>query len=354
MRNHALACCGPVWVVACGILIGCKPAPPEEQPPAQAPTADAEPVTPQPTPSAWQPAGEPIVDDPGAPAGFPGDEEVAGWHKCTGVQVAVGQGIAELLGEDLARRLVGFDLSQLAWAEYEYSLAGPVHLATLFLLETSTPEEAFGVGTVLAPGADRVLAGLLEGVTTHGVNVVRVAGGGRHVGLIAADAADEPAVIQASAQLLSHLMAADPATQFRPVLLDALPTEEPTPSRVWLVRRASALAAAAENLPLEHPDQIDQLLGLAQTEAWLLVACYPVSGGERDNCVWLCAYSSEEQATAAHLTYRNLIERWRPDWTRSTFLKSPIGRYLLGTWTSEEESIQPVLDRIAERLAEMS
>jgi hypothetical protein len=336
----------PIWTLACVMLFGCKPGePPEEKkaadlhPVAEAVQEYTERIAPPPPP--------PVVDDRGAPAAFPADDEVPGWRKRTGVRVAVGEEMAHLMSAESAARLVGFQLRQLSWAEYEYEDVDPPAAATVFLLETASLSDAFGVSTVLRDvSADALFAMTIA----HPIGWTICGASGRCVAVLACEWEEG----SEAGALLRHLQEACAEPGKIVVPLDALPSTDPSPNGLWLVRRTSALAAAAPDLPLEHADEIDQLLGLGQVDAWLLAASYPAPGGKRDNVVWVCSYPSADDASAAYLTYRNLMERRAPEWARSHFLKSPIGRYLLGTWTIEEESLAPLLDRIAARLEDMS
>ena len=96
-------------------------------------------------------------------------------------------------------------------------------------------------------------------------------------------------------------------------------------------------------------EQIDKLLGLNR-DTLMAVAHYPGQAGGGPNRPWLVRYDGAEEARAAHQRYRAYLNRSTDPAAADTPLATLKGRYLIGTWSAEEESISRLLPQIRQRL----
>ncbi len=123
-------------------------------------------------------------------------------------------------------------------------------------------------------------------------------------------------------------------------------------SKLWLVRSTAALAAA-DHPVLRHIDPMimDARLGL-KGAGFLAVALVSVGEGELPNMLWLVRYESPTEAQAAARRYQQALESPRGKLDADTIVDEPKGRYLAGSWTAGQESIQNLLPRLRTILPE--
>jgi hypothetical protein len=82
----------------------------------------------------------------------------------------------------------------------------------------------------------------------------------------------------------------------------------------------------------------------------MVIAAYRVRGAARPNLVWVVRYDSPDEARKAYDRYQGFLEKATDRQSASTMVLKPSGRYLLGTWTAEEESLGPVLPKLKSNL----
>jgi hypothetical protein len=125
---------------------------------------------------------------------------------------------------------------------------------------------------------------------------------------------------------------------------------EHDPGVRWLVRDLASLSVNALGLA-SSPDlaAVNRLLGLGEGTL-MCISAYDVPEGRQPNVVWLVRYPTEKAAANAHERYSTHLARADgPTWA-STNLLRPHGRFLIGTWTIEEESLQYMMPRIRQLL----
>jgi len=85
----------------------------------------------------------------------------------------------------------------------------------------------------------------------------------------------------------------------------------------------------------------------------MVVAAYHVGGSDNLNYVWVVQYPTPVKALAAHKRYQIYLESdaGRTDSVAQvTTVDVPQGAYLVGSWTAEEESMEPKIPAIKVKL----
>jgi len=290
-------------------------------------------------------------DAPNAPAVLPRSHEFGGWVKHEPVRVVGPDALDSLVADETMRKAMNsYRLKSVAHCVYRYvppKEAVPLLLDVLWV-EAFDADDAFGLFSVMAPPprglnadgsqtAERRLAdGPLQLFGWQGVVCVRMT----------AAEDDDRATLAAAARILrARLLFAIPRAD-PPELLRLLPRDRLLPEREWLVRKAVALQLpGAAELPAIDPERLDALLGL-DGRAWLAVAAYEVGPAEPPNYVWIVRYPDAASAEQAFERYQAELDQPEDEVDRNTMLAGPRGRFVAGTWTADQESVQHLLPRL--------
>jgi hypothetical protein len=101
----------------------------------------------------------------------------------------------------------------------------------------------------------------------------------------------------------------------------------------------------------ENIGRLNKLLSLG-SEIEVGVAVYTSSDWLGPDVIWLVKYPDREKALEVHNHYRD-VTRKAPASDRllyNTFFKAPRGRFLLGTWTAESESLAHLTNEVEKYL----
>ena len=129
-----------------------------------------------------------------------------------------------------------------------------------------------------------------------------------------------------------------------------MPSDSARPGERWLVRHLASLSTSAlQRAASPEVDTVSRVLGL-DGSAVMCIAAYDVPIARRSNVIWLVQYPDAESAKAAHGRYQQYLAGAAVRSAQSTTMLEPRGRYLVGTWTAEEESLQYMMPRVAEML----
>lgn len=336
--------CGPL-LAATGLLVaGCdrgKPAAPSSPPSATQPTTG--------------PADRLVaVDDEDAassPRALPDSATIGGWVKTHPVRVATKQ-VSTVLNQNVDHQIVfTYRIELAATCIYE---TGPTKAEVLYF-RGETVFDAFGLFTTLSsqPLLYNDADGSMTAIDRRGDRIIMTAWQGyacvhiSYTGELDDDAyADCDRLLK---RIIFTLPPEDP-----PWLVRLIPVEIRGGSRVWAVRRFRALAAA------DHPAlrqvyaasiDMEQRLGLGD-EVALTVASLPIADGELPRVIFLVDYPNRAAAEDAYGRYQSAMERLNTELDANTLLAPPKGRFLAGTWTAEQESIEPLLPTMLELLPE--
>ncbi|MFH1419165.1 MAG: DUF6599 family protein [Planctomycetota bacterium] len=318
-------------------------------PNAESPAAAQPPAPSAPAPGQSIPEAEGVdhQDSPGAPACLPASGDVDDWIKHRPIRVVAVEDLAEIMPEEDAHRISQFRVKTAASCAYAMSgTAGPM-IADVLVAEAETPEEAYGLMSTASGSSDLLdIGGETRVEDGSGLHLHCWQG---HVYVhIWTDQAREKAEADLR-RLLLHITGHVTRTG-RPEILEAMPRESARPGKMWLVRQLSVLSPEQLGLsPALDFGEITRLLGLS-SDTLMCIAAYDVPQAKRPNTVWLVRYPDEEAASRAYMRYSARIDgAAEQPWLSMNLLK-PHGRFLIGTWTAEEESLQFMMPRINQLL----
>ncbi|MEE8170587.1 MAG: DUF6599 family protein [Phycisphaerae bacterium] len=276
-------------------------------------------------------------DDPRTPRYLPHSHDLVPWVKTKPVRVAEGR-LGSLLSEREADRLSSFRITRGARCTYADGRGRDV---TVIVIETESADDAYGVlSASCATGRGLNLGGLTRieagpPLTLHtwqGRSYVRAVCDGV--------AATDAEIRRLAARIVNDIPAENP-----PALLSGMPSQGAVPSALWLVRSVGALRPdVLERISVSDSAAVDRMLGLSG-DVWLCIRAYVVDGADQPCIAWVAAYP---QAPAARKAYDRIAAAIaaEPEWEHVSVLP-PQQRFLIGTFTAEEESQAHVMPRVA-------
>ena len=321
------------------VAVGCKD---EPSPPATPPTAPPSP------PAKPAIVGVDEQDDPNAPLYFPKSNEVLTWVKVKPVASAVPGELDTLkLTVVPPARLGGYNIQRATTATYRRTINGQEQTAWVELVQARSPTDALGILTVskawppmaAAPG----LLGVADTLSTAGLLEAK----GNCWVAITGPEAGQGGWGEAARALMDRILFDVP--------------QQPSPSgpwelligeadNVWIVRSAASLPLTLrEQIGIDNAGRIDSVLGLNK-DRLMVVAAYTKPTLRRPNFVWLVAYDTPADALAAHGRVAAHLETSTTPLGARSMVAKPMGRYLAGSWSAEEESILMTLTRLHRKL----
>ncbi len=292
--------------------------------------------------------GVDAADDPRAPACLPKSGAVGQWVKVEPVRFVEAAALGKVVTAEEARRLRHFDIKSAARCTYALGGSAKATRAEVLLVEAASTDDAYGVMSCQC-GAQATQP--IGGETRVDDRV------GYHLHCWQARCyvhiwSDESTAEAANGVkgLLRYIAGNLPRAD-GPELLEAMPGGEHDPGVRWLLRDLASLSVDALGLA-SSPDlvAVNRLLGLGEEGTLMCISAYEVPQGRQPNVVWLVRYPTAKAAASAHERYSAHLTRADGPMWASTNLLRPHGRFLIGTWTIEEESLQYMMPRIRQLL----
>jgi len=286
-------------------------------------------------------------DDALAPGCLPRSGAAGDWTKVEPVRVLPANGLSGAVSAEVAARLLTFSIKSAARCAYARPAGARLSVADVLLIEAARPEDAFGVYTLQSSAAETQSGGcLIRTDTTDGL-ALHAWQGAYYLRVHSVDA--DPDSAAAMRKLLFNV-ASRIQREDLPTLLEALPTQSAISGKRWLVRRLSALPPEALGLsPPPDWQRLDEVLKLGN-ETLVAICQYEAPQARRPDTVWLISFPSVDAARDARARYARYLDQDGSRASDSTSLLDPHGRFLVGTWTAEEESLLYILPRIVQLL----
>jgi len=346
-RERVLSGGGAVTLAVLLVILGCRDQGRPRPTTRPAPTS-SQPRTPVPaeSPPPARPAAQPETDS--GPSYLPDRLPQEGWVRQEGVRIAGAAGLEPLLPPSQAAWFEQFRIKSAASCAYVWESGGYDLLAHVVVFEAQSPDDAYGLMSCQSSSSELLNVGGETRVET-GVELHFHCWQGNAYVHVWTAFTDERAVLQ-TRRLLMQIAGRLPRTD-PPALVEVMPRDSARPGKRWLVRTLSGLRPAV----FADPGGLDlaetsRLLGLG-AETLMCIGAYDVPEGRRPNVVWIVQYDGPTSAAEAYARYsRRLEEAPAGSPWRSTSILPAHGRFLVGTWTAEEESIQYLLPRIIELL----
>ncbi len=332
------------------ILTGC-PKKSDEKPPVSAPAETPSaptPADPTPPPTPALPPGVDDQDDPQAPTCLPKTGDLPQWVKSKPIRVAAATTLDEVMPADVAKTCAHFRIDMAARCAYTLHRSDATTAAAqVLVIEAQSPDDAFGLMSCLS-GSRQVLP--VGGETRAKSNAppdYHCWQGNCYIHVWSA--LPQVATSDEAQTLLKNIAGRIPRED-PPDLLDALPKDSRIPCTRWFLRNLGSLTPDTLGLT-NAPDftKLGELLGLGE-DTTMAIASYEVPNAHRPNVVWVVRYKTPAAATRAHTEYRRHLNKAAGPASESTNLLKPHGRFLIGTWTVEEETLQFMMPRIRKLL----
>jgi hypothetical protein len=286
-------------------------------------------------------------DDPGAPACLPLSDTVPGWIKTHAIRVEPVEEYLRRLSDSCAvAQMRPYDIVDVAACTYEKRAGNRRWCFSVRLFRCHSSADAYGLCSTQRLGTRTGTTSLMWTDRTNDGFVLHAGRSDYYIRVSAGPADDEMLLPQAE-QFIGRILLALPKTD-PPPLVRTLPSEARQAGRTWFAPTCVPLTApGARLLTAEQAAALDDILGTSRARG-LAAAAYQNDSAEPPDIVWLIEYRTPGDARSAYARYKNLLDR-RAAIAASTpavpdaLLLSPVGRFLAGSWSPEEESVMHVL-----------
>jgi hypothetical protein len=280
-------------------------------------------------------------DAPNSPRALPRGDALPGWRKLQPVKLFSAAELASAgLDERLQRALKFYPVTRIAKAAYQN---GPATASVIFA--EADPFDAAGLFTIVTDHPRPIVRpdGSMHGKSGR---QTLTAWQGNVFVQISLDSDSNDALNAKAQALMDRIVFALPSEE-APLLIRIVSRERRERCRVWSVRTADALnlveVDALKKLPAS---EVNQLLGLPGP-ATLSVAAIDVVPND-PHLIWVAEYEDAKAAAAAHARYEASLKSGAGgSLGKTTELAEPHGHYLVGTWTKQQETLQPLLPLVA-------
>jgi len=349
-------------VVLIAIVIGGCGKKEEQSAPVTPTTSKSVTATPTETPAAPTVASEPEKgtetsiqlkpaddnDDPQFALLFPTSDNVGGWVKTEAVKGGTIKHLQEYL-PDLTEVLSPYLAETVCSVKYERVHQGAAESVRVVLIRAATSDDAYGMMSVSAPGADQFKAGEVR--RQPGPGDIYIAKG-PYFGIFKGQGDDKQHLGEGLELLTGKVMMELADHAELPMVIQVLQTEQLPVGTTMFVRDLRSLKGPAgkailDAIGLQDVEAMNKLLRLGP-KVDFAVATYTSNDWPGPDVIWLVKYPGREQSLAVAKQYRMILNKAKSSdrLESNTLLKGPNGRFLLGTWTLEAESLAHLMNRI--------
>jgi hypothetical protein len=286
-------------------------------------------------------------DDPAAPACLPRSDVVAGWIKTRPARVTpAGQYIRSLDDSLRAAKLRRYRIVEATYCLYEKIIGGARFSLEMEMLRCESPDDAFGLYSTQRQGGPVGHTGRAWACKT-GDSYRLYAWQADYMVRAEVRPASDYRIMADAERLLARLLLALPEVE-PPKLVRYLPASGGNLEARWFARScASLVGPLAEVVPAEKTGVLDEVLGMDRA-AGIAVAAYDADQEDPPDYIWLVEYGSAADAEQAYQRYRSAAEQAASEkgaasGPPATLLMSPVGRFLAGSWSPEQESVMHLL-----------
>jgi hypothetical protein len=344
------------------MISGCKKQEEKKEPApiTPAPAVRQELPGPAVTPSKVETAAPAVVlspadarDDASYVGFFPPSNKIEGWVKTSPVRGGDASRIGDFL-PDLARVLSSFSAKSIAAAQYERVFNTDVETVKVIMIQAGSKKDAYGMMSVACPGNDILKPGEVRREVS-GTQVCLVKGDYFMI-FSGSTEADETHLQEGMENLMAKIAFEIPERAEIPMVVQVFQTEKmPAATTLYMHDFTGIEGPAGERIlsivGAENVDRLNQLLAL-NPEVEVGVAVYTKNKWIGPDVIWLIKYPDRDKAIEVHNRYRDVVRKSAAadKLMSNTFFKAPRGRFLLGTWTAECESLAHLTNDIEKYL----
>jgi hypothetical protein len=287
---------------------------------------------------------------------FPKSNKVDGWIKT----FAVRGGDRSLIGDYLPKLepiLSPYAVDSIATVQYQRVYEDNVETVKIVLIRAASRSDAYGMMSVSCPGSDIFSTGEIRRQVQPGqICMVK----GNYFGIFAGstEARGQSHLTEGMDRLVGKVAFEIPERAEVPMVVQVFQTEQLPPATILFLRNLSSLEGPAgrnivELVGMTDLERLNSLLQLGE-KVDFSVALFENNQWLSPNVVWLAKYPTREKAMEVYNNYRNMLKKASKDdrFLRNTFFKAPRGRYFLGVWTMDTESMARLTNKIEKNLPE--
>lgn len=341
-----------VTIVACGVS-ACRQDEPKDIPieskPLPQSVEQAEQAT-TPPPQVAPVEIDVAQDAPETPGWLPRPRDIVGWQR-TGNSTRIDVSRWSDAPAGLPEVSAAYNTRSALELRYASKSPGPTGVdARLILVETASPEDAYGMLTAMVQTIPDRAVGTLSATLSEGKRYERFCWQGLYYAHVVATGASNQTAQAAVDRLIAAVVEPVPSADL-PTLLAYMPIKNRMPGRTWIIRRS--LGVLPEEFQSEVLNRATRETGEAlgfSPETLTAIVAYEPGDDETPNYVWLTQYPTAGHAAQAMARYKNILRVIKP--APQVMMPTPTGRYLCGTWTAGQESIPTmmILPQIQDKL----
>jgi hypothetical protein len=283
---------------------------------------------------------------------FPVSDRVVGWIKTS----PVAGGDASKLGEyapERANVLAAYGIESIAVAGYQRAYEGKIESVQAMLIKAKSKKDAYGLLSVSCPGQDILKPG--EVWRTDGGEQMMVKGD--YFMLFSGVSNGDAEHLKAGVEMLMAKTAFEMSDRAEiPMIVQVFQVEDLPAETTLFVHELQGLEGPAgkeilDVIGQQELDRLNKILGLGK-DVDLGIAIYKSDDWLGPNIIWLARYSTPEKAQGAYYRYRKVAKAAKESdkLMYNSFFKAPRGRFFLGTWTVESESLSHLTQKIEKYL----
>ncbi len=283
---------------------------------------------------------------------YPESKKVAEWIKTVPVTGGGADKLKSLIPE-LADILAPYAIENISMTQYERIYKGDTEKVRCWLIRAENSDDAYGMFSVSCKGVDSSQIGdAMRTDGTSGIFSVK----GVYFGIFRAEGKNKEHLKKGFERLAAKIMFEIASQGNPPMLVQLLTTEDMPDATVLFMRNLISMNGPAgkdivKAIGLDDIEAMNKLLELGKTVDFA-VASYENENWPGIDVLWIAKYPTAKQAMRVYVKYRKILRNASPDSKlhENTLLKAPRGRFLLGCWTMETESLGHLIGRVYEHL----
>lgn len=284
---------------------------------------------------------------------FPPSNKIEGWVKTSPVRGGDSSRIGDFL-PDLYQAFSSFSTQSIAVAQYQRIFNNNVETVKVIMIQASSKKDAYGLLSVACPGSDILKPGeVRREISGSQIGLVK----GSYFMIFSGSSDGDSTHLHDGIQtLIAKIVFEIPERAEIPMVVQVFQTEKMPASTTLFMHDFTGIEGPAGKqilslVGVENVDRLNQLLAL-NNDVEIGIAVYTKKSWIGPDVIWLIKYPDRDKAMEVHNRYRDVIRKASASDSlmSNTFFKAPRGRFLLGTWTAETESLAHLTNEIEKYL----
>ncbi len=283
---------------------------------------------------------------------FPESNKIAGWIKTVPVSGGGAEKLDALLPQ-LAEILKPYTIENISTTQYERIYKGGIEKVRCWLIRAGSSDDAYGMFSVSCKGPDSSQIGdAMRSSDETAIFSVK----GVYFGIFKAEGKEKEHLASGFKRLAAKVMFEIAGQGSLPMTVQLLTTEDMPEATALFMRNLISMNGPAGKdianaIGLHNLEAMNRLLELGKGVDFAL-ASYKNENWPSQDVLWIAKYPTAKQAMKVYSRYRKILRNASPESKlhENTLLKAPRGRFLLGCWTMEIESLAHLMGKVYEHL----